>query len=288
MRGRLAAVAIISVVTAAGCSSGSATAASAKNAKKKPTAPAAQTSAQMLTAAIAKSAKASSYSADMSTESSGSKGSSGSDSTSMAGEFKYQKKPSPLFEFKLNSVEAGGQSMGSTDIVLTSQSLYMNMAFLSQALNTKPWLSFPLSSSGKSGLGSIMRQLQTSNPLSEAKLLAGVQDVRTGSTSNLDGVSVTEIIGSESVTSALANLPASQRKEAGQYLEQEGIGDIQFQAWVDRQDNFRQLIMTMPGSTATERTTITVTGINTPVSITVPPSGQVTKESPSTLSGSNL
>lgn len=71
-------------------------------------------------------------------------------------------------------------------------------------------------------------------------------------------------------------------------MEKQGIGQLQFQEWIDAQHNVRKAIITEVGSTVSEKITMTMNDINQPVSITAPPSSQVTNMPTSGLSGSGM
>ena len=90
------------------------------------------------------------------------------------------------------------------------------------------------------------------------------------------GVPVTEYTGSFSVASALAKLPISAGTRAtGQALASARITSASFQVWLDGQQQVRKIAVTEPGGLESTTITTTVTGINQPVTVQLPPAAEV-------------
>jgi hypothetical protein len=178
-------------------------------------------------------------------------------------------------------------NLGSMDTISTPSAIYLKMPMISALMHSsKPWLELPVSELKSGGaLSSLISQAQSSNPLSDAQLLAGAKNVREVGTSTIDGVAVTELDGSEPASAAIAKLPAGLRTSLGQNIQKLGIGQIQFQAWVDGQHDFRKLIVNEVGSKLNETVEFTVKSINQPVSVSVPSASQATTIPASALSG---
>jgi hypothetical protein len=216
-------------------------------------------------------------------------GTGGTSAFHLAGTVTEQIHPSLLAKADYSTFTVAGQSLaeGMSEII-TANAVYVKLSLLTQALHTsKPWLEVPFSSlkSGKGqSLSSLLRQLQTSNPLTQTKLLAGATDVKKVGTGTIDGVPVTEYTGSYSMTQALAKLPASLRASLSQDIEKAGFKSARFTVWVDGQHQVRKSIITEAGSSFTETVTTTVTSINQPVSIQVPSASQTTTLPASALS----
>lgn len=220
-------------------------------------------------------------------------GTGGTTAFDMAGTVAEQIHPSLLARADYSTFSVAGQSLadGMSEII-TSNAVYVRLSLLTQALHTsKPWVAVPFSSL-KSGtgqsLGSLFSQLQTSDPLTQTRLLAGATNVKTVGTGTIGGVPVTEYTGNYSTTQALAKLPASLRASLGQDMERAGISSAKFTVWVDGQHRVRKAIITEVGSSFTETVTTTVTSINQPVTVQVPPASQTTTLPASALSSGGL
>jgi hypothetical protein len=216
-------------------------------------------------------------------------GASGSLGTAeMAGTIQEQLHPSLLLGADFSKFSAAGQSMSGLGEIITPQAVYIKLGMLTQALHTtKPWIEMPLSALNKStgmNLSSLINQMQESSPLTQTQLLAGATNVRTVGTSTLNGVPVTEYTGSYAMSAALARLPADLRGQLSQLVQKVGITEVQFQVWIDGQHQLRKMIATEHGSALTETITMTVTSINQPVTISVPPASQTTTLPASALS----
>ncbi|HEX6451498.1 MAG TPA: hypothetical protein VF060_18790 [Trebonia sp.] len=284
MQSRLGAVrtaavlAAIVAVGAAGCSSGGSSSSS----------PATKVSAMQELAATVKkmndTQQVKTYVASLALQVGGIPGSSGD--FSMAGTIESQRQPSPLAEFDASSFQMSGQSVGSMTEIVTPKAAYMKMPMLSAELH-KEWIELPFSSLKRNGAGlsQLISQAQDTDPLSATQLLAGAKNARTVGTGTVGGVAVTELAGSEPINAGLAKLPASMRTSLGQEMEQLGVGQVTFQVWIDGQHDIRKAIVKEIGGTLNETMSFTVTGINQPVSISVPAPSQVATIPASALSG---
>jgi hypothetical protein len=170
---------------------------------------------------------------------------------------------------------AGGQQI-RVDEILTSWALYLKTPGLSRRLG-KPWMAVPLSAlSGKSAsaVRQLFQSLEDSNPVTETRVLATTKNARTVGTQVIDGVRTTHYQGSVPASAAFAALPASLRKlirPAARLV----TGNIRFDVWIDAQHQVRKAaeIETIAGQTVA--TTITITSVNQPVHVTLPPASQV-------------
>jgi hypothetical protein len=272
-RASIAAIGALALLAAAGCSSGSGASAAP---------PQSRTPAQEIELAASTAETVNSFSASMSLDISTKIASVGSESVTMAGTVSEMVHPSLLAELTFSTVEAAGTSLpGGISEIITANEIYVKQADLSMLLHTdKQWLGLPLSAlSGSSGLnlGSLFSQSDTSNPLTMTQLLAGATGVKKVGTGTVDGVPVTEYTGSYALTAAIGKLPASERSAVSSAFKQAGLdaGTARFTVWIDAQNIVRKDTTVLTSSTFSENLTMTVTGVNQPLSITAPPAGQV-------------
>jgi hypothetical protein len=207
----------------------------------------------------------------------------------MSGTMSGQLHPSVLLSADIGTLSSAGENLGPMDEVLTANDLYLKMGMLSQLLHSsKPWVEMSLSAlSGKTGvnLGSLLSQAQDSSPLTQNQLLAGATGVKELGTSTIDGVPVTEYSGTVSMSKAIAALPASSRSAVQQEIATAGIKSATFKAWLDSQHQVKKETIVEDGTTVSETTTVTMTSVNQPVTITPPAASQVTSIPASELSG---
>jgi hypothetical protein len=206
----------------------------------------------------------------------------------LAGTITEQLHPSLLAEADYSTVGMGGQSLpGGMNEIVTPTSVYIKLGMITQTLHTsKPWIAISFSALSKAtgvNLTSLFSALQTSSPLNQSQLFAGATNVRQVGTGVINGVPVTEYTGSVSMTQALAKLPASLRGSLGADIEKAGIGSAKFTEWLDAQHQVRKVIVTETGSSLSETITTTITSINQPVNVQIPPASQTSSLSTSFL-----
>lgn len=278
----VAVLAIVAAAGAAGCSSGKPASSSGSSGAK-------LTAAQELAATLRSEQQIKTFDASMSMHVTGIPGAASAGGLTVSGTIEGQRQPSLLEEFHADTMRMLAQNVGPMTEIVTPKAFYMKMPMLSAAMH-KPWLELPFSELKGNGaaLSQLLNQAQSGDPLSQARLMAGSTNVRTVGTGTVAGVPVTELTGSESANAAIAKLPASTRATLGQEMEKLGVGQIQYQAWVDAQHNIRKLIVKETGSTLNETISMTVTGINKPVSISLPSSAQTATIPASALNGTGL
>ncbi|MBO0802072.1 MAG: LppX_LprAFG lipoprotein [Nocardiopsaceae bacterium] len=222
----------------------------------------------------------------------GTSGGSSGGTMTMAGSFSEQRQPNVTMQFNASTLEAAGQNVGPMDEVITPSAIYFKMQAMSSMMSPgKSWMEIPLSSlkSGEgAGLSQLIGQAQTSNPLSQAQLLAGATNVKTVGTSTMDGTKVTELAGSEPVSAALGKLPSSLRSSVGKQIQTLGISEIKFQVWADGQHNIRKMVVNETGGSASMKVTMTINSLNQPVNISVPSSSEVQQIPSSDLNGGGM
>jgi hypothetical protein len=266
----LVAAAGAGVLLAAGCSSAS-TAATGH--------PLSATAAIQLAAAHAR--LATSFTSTMSISG------SGAATMTIAGTMSERVQPSLIVEGDFPTVTANGVSVdGGMTVILDGRTLYLRASMLSSMTGGKSWIEVPFTELGGAD-ASLMNQAeqeeQEGNPLLQTQVLASATGVRTVGTSTIGGVPVTEYTGSYSIATALDKLPASVRSNKQQALAETGITTAHFRIWLDGQQQVRKLVLTEPGSKESVTVTMTVTSINQPVSVQLPPASQVTVIPPSAL-----
>jgi hypothetical protein len=86
---------------------------------------------------------------------------------------------------------------------------------------------------------------------------------------------VTEYTGTIDLDKAAAALSGSSKSQLQQAIKTAGLSTATFTVWIDGQHVTRKSVVHETGKTVAETVTTTITGINQPVSITVPAAGQI-------------
>jgi hypothetical protein len=232
---------------------------------------------------------ANSFTGTLSLQASTKGGATSSGGTALNASFTEQLRPSLLAEVDVKSISAPGVSLpGGMTEILTSGTLYMKWAYLTQLLHTtKPWVSLPLSTAGKStgiNLSQIFSQASSSSPLAESQLLGGATSVRKVGQATVGGVAVTEYTGALSLDKGLKYLSASSRSQLQKEFSAAGLTTATFTVWIDGKNTVRKAVIKENGSTVSETVTTTITSIDQPVNIQIPAAGQTTPFPASDLS----
>lgn len=213
---------------------------------------------------------------------------SGTASGTMAGTMHVRTRPSLLAEADISTIDVGGQSLpGGMHEIVTDRSIYLKMAALSRELH-KPWVKISFSEMQQGAginVSQLIQQVQNNNPLVQTQMLAAAKDVRAVGTQTIDGVSTTHYTGSYPASAGLAKLPASERAAAEKGLRTLGVKTVGFNVWIDGQHQTRKIVVAETGSVENMTMTMQVTGINQPVSVTLPPASQVAVIPASALHG---
>jgi LppX_LprAFG lipoprotein len=277
--GRLAAVAAAgtaAALLAAGCASGRPGGQGSAGSGISP--------AQAITLASQQAKHATSFSSSVSIKM------SGMASGAMAGTLEMRTRPL-LFDADFSTMNMGGQSLpGGIEEILTGHTLYLKMPALAQQLG-KPWVKFSfaeLQSGTGISLTQIIQQAQQNNPLVQMQMLAGAKNVRVAGHQVLDGVRTTHYTGTYTVAAALARLPSSLRATERKGLQTLGVTSVQFSVWIDGQHQARKIVAYETGTSEHATVTLTVTGINQPITVTLPAAGQVATIPASALKGGGL
>jgi len=198
----------------------------------------------------------------------------GASNSAMTGIIQFRLKPTLLISGNLDATAAGAS--GRIKMIVTSTAIYLGEASLTSQFG-KQWVRIDLSAlNGTSGAGlaQLVQSLQSNNFASQAQLFTTAKDTRVVGQQMVDGVSTTEYAGSFKAADGLKVLPASLRQALAPALQALGNSTVYFHEWIDGQHHLRKVtdLETLNGDTV--NTTINITAINQPVSITLPPASQ--------------
>lgn len=196
-------------------------------------------------------------------------GSTGGDLT---GSIRMQLKPTTRIEARL-TVPATNSPAIRLDEILTGQAIYVKDPAFTATRLAKPWVIVKISQlSSKSGItiGSLLQNLEGSNPLDQARLFTASRDVRVVGARTVNGVATTEYTGTYAPKAAYAGLSARERALLGPWLRSIGTHPVTFHLWIDAQHLIKKADdqETVRGQTVT--TVFTVTSVNQPVTVTLP------------------
>lgn len=192
--------------------------------------------------------------------------------------FAEQVHPKLLVSANIELPAVGGTPMaGGLTEVVTATTMYLKWSYLTQQLHlAKPWLAIPLSTFNKLGLNlsQVMDQATSNGPLADSQLLAEATSVHRVGTGSINGVPVTEYTGTIPLSTALSHLSGSLKTMVEQLETTGGITSEKFTIWVDGNNVLRKVATTAAGTDLTESSVMTITSINKPGSISVPPASQ--------------
>jgi hypothetical protein len=192
--------------------------------------------------------------------------------------FAEQVHPSLLVSANIQLPNIGGTpTAGGLTEVITATTIYLKWSYLTQQLHlTKPWLAVPISTFNKLGinLSQIMEQATSNGPLADSQLLAEATSVHRVGTGSINGVPVTEYTGTIPLSTALSHFSGSLKTMVEQLETTGGITSEKFTIWVDGNNVLRKVATTAAGTALTESSVMTITSINKPGSISVPPASQ--------------
>ena len=241
------------------------------------------TAAQAIKDAAQHAQKATSYAADMTVKT------SGTASSTISGTLKQRSKPSPLAVADFSSVTVQGQQVpGGMQEIINSNGVYLKLAQLARQTG-KPWIKIPASDLSKVTGASFGQLLQNSgnDPLVQTQMLSSSTNVKKVGTATINGVPTTEYTGTYPITAGLAKLPSATRNKIASQLRAEGLTTEHFTVWLDDQQQVRKVVSSAKGTSEQVSSTVTVTSVNQPVSVTLPPSSQTATVPASELGGSS-
>lgn len=183
-------------------------------------------------------------------------------------------KPTLLASENLKVTAAGTSTR--IKLIFTRRAIYLGEASQSSQLGM-PWVEVDLSAlsalAGTTGasVAQLLRSVQSDNFTSQAQLFTVAKNTRIVGTQTVDGVSTTEYAGSFTAAAGLKALPASLRQALAPELRLLGNSIVYFHEWVDGQQHLRKLTEVETALGDTVHTTINITAIDPPVSVTLPP-----------------
>ncbi|HET9899411.1 MAG TPA: hypothetical protein VFQ44_31175 [Streptosporangiaceae bacterium] len=201
---------------------------------------------------------------------------SGAAAGNLTGTVDMQLKPKTMIKATFKIVSAKARPI-ELDEILTGKAIYFQDPSFTKAAG-KPWVVASLSElSSKVGvsLGSLLQNLESSNPLDQARLFVASKNAHLVGPAVIHGVHTTEYAGTYSPAAALAQLTPKLRKLMGPALGEIGTNPVQFEVWVDAQHRIRRARDTDNVRGQIVTTTLNVTSVNKPVHITLPSPGEV-------------
>lgn len=188
-----------------------------------------------------------------------------------------QYRPKTFIAMALRSSSFARSAPTSIEEILTSKALYLADPALKK-LAKKPWVKMTYAQiSSKAGINvsPLLQNLENSNPENQVKMFVAAKDLHAVGSQRIDGVATTEYEGSYQPSVALAELPASLRKLMRPAFALMGNAPIRFQVWIDAQHLARKAIVVERYSGHSTVTTYTITSVNQPVKISLPPRSEV-------------
>lgn len=163
--------------------------------------------------------------------------------------------------------------------ILTGKALYLKDHALIKLIK-KPWVKITFAQlSAKAGMGinigSLLQFLENSNPENQVRLFAISKNIHAVGSRMIDGVATTEYEGSYQPSAALTRLPASLRKLMGPEFKLMGNTPVRFLVWIDAQHLARKAMIDERFSGRSVLTTYTITSVNKPVDVPLPPPSEV-------------
>ncbi|HEY7142826.1 MAG TPA: LppX_LprAFG lipoprotein [Streptosporangiaceae bacterium] len=210
-------------------------------------------------------------------------GSNGSAGTT-SGTMQMQVRPTLLVNANLK-ITAAGKTIPFSEI-LDAKTVYLKIPELSPHIG-KPWVKISIADlpSGGASLSQLLQNLQNGNPLNQTQALSASKDVRATGTQVIGGVKTTRYTGTFTSAAALKSVSPQLRKVLGPQLKLLQ-GPVKFTVWLDDQHRTRRMIETETVAGQAITTTINITSINQPVTITPPPASQVASMPSGLLNGS--
>jgi hypothetical protein len=291
---QLGAIAITAgAIAVAGCSSSSSNNSASGKASSSPSATASSggssgssgaslTAAQAVRDAAQSAQKATSYAADVTVKT------SGTASSTISGTLKQQTSPSPLAVADFSSVTVQGQQVqGGMQEIVNSDGIWLKLSQLSKQVG-KPWIKIPASDLSKVTGASFGQLLQngSNDPLVQTQMLSSSTNVKKVGAATINGVPTTEYTGTYPITAGLSKLPAASRSKIAAQLKAQGLTTENFTVWLDDQHQVRKVISSAKGTSEAVSSTVTVTSVNQPVTVSLPPSSQTATVPASELGGS--
>jgi hypothetical protein len=194
----------------------------------------------------------------------------------LTGRVILQLKPSKIIEAMFNVAPAKSGAI-ELDEILTGKDIYFKDPAFTKAAG-KPWVEASVAdASAKVGvsLGSLLQNLESSDPLDQARLFVASKNARKVGTMTIGGVRTTEYAGTYKPALALAGLSPGLRKQIGPSLRAIGANQVQFEVWLDSDGIVRQAKDTDNVRGQVVTTELTITSVDKPVHVKLPPASEV-------------
>jgi hypothetical protein len=182
----------------------------------------------------------------------------------------------PALEASENLTQTANGKTDRVKMILTGPAMYLSEHTIAAQFG-KPWLKIELAAlkgTPLAQLGKLVQDLRNNNVVGQARLLTVAKNARAVGRQMIDGVPTTEYAGSFTAAQALKELPAPLRSDLAPLLKPLGNSTIHFRDWIDDQHVTRHLVEVETLNGETINTTINVTAVNRPVTITPPPASQ--------------
>jgi hypothetical protein len=186
----------------------------------------------------------------------------------------FEEQRSPFLMSMSMIVQFPGHAL-PISVIMTKTTMYMKLGTvpgLPRQLVGK-WIKISLSL-GLNPLAAFTQGSGGYNPISEVQMLGAGAQVRDVGTQVVGGVQTTKYTGSFAMSGALKRLPATARSQLSS-IANEVSGQIHFTVWIDSQHRVRQVVETENAANIPVLMTMTLSGFNQPVTVTVPPASQV-------------
>lgn len=202
--------------------------------------------------------------------------SSGTGSGNLTGTVDIQLKPTTIIKAVFNVTAPKSRSIELEEI-LTGNAIYFKDPSFTKAAG-KPWVEADISQlSSKVGvsLGSLLQNLESSNPLDQTTLFTTSRNARVVGSSIIRGVPTIEYAGTYEPTLALARLSPMVSKRLGPVLRSIGANPVQFEVWIDANHIVRKVADTANVRGQIVITNLNVTSVNQPVHVALPAPSEV-------------
>jgi hypothetical protein len=159
--------------------------------------------------------------------------------------------------------------------ILVGQTMYLRIAGLGGA---KPWHSLSLSRLSEfSGLD-LKALMNNANAQPSVRMLTRAADLRLVGVETVGGMRTRHLAGTVDLDAVFAAMPASEQAAVATLrdaMDQLGVADLRIELWVNRDDVPVKLVQSYQTSLGPARTTMYLTHLNAPTSISAPPRSQV-------------
>ena len=198
------------------------------------------------------------------------------------GEASMRLKPTIAMSMKMKAPDQGAGE--TVEIRLVDKAMYLGGgAEMAKEMDGKRWLKFDLSGSDAAKdmdrMGSTSQAEQ--NPAAESTFLKGAKDVRKVGSEKVEGVETTHYTGTVTLDDLRASLKddkaqtRKQREKSIKQYEKLGVDKLTMDMWVDGEDHTKQFRMKGQADKGPMDMTITFLDYNKPVTVTAPPTKEV-------------